>query len=113
MTEASGSEACASTPTDVVSAGTVIVAFSATVESFTLMLFKLVSAEGRATTKVTLYSVTVVPFAAVTLTVRVLLPATSELAPVTWNCAPESAVATFTATAVVPLPRFTVEPGAA
>ena len=95
------------------SAGTVIVPLSTTVDPFTLMLLKPVLADGKATNKVTLYSVTVVPFAAVTLTVSVLAPVTSALEPLTWNCAPASAVATFTATAVVPLARFTVESGAA
>ena len=84
FTEASGSEVCASTATDVVRAGTVIVPFSATVEPFTLMLFKPVSAEGSATNSVTLYSVTVVPFAAVTFTVKVFAPGASALPPVTW-----------------------------
>ena len=54
----------------------------------------------------------VVPLAAVTFTESVFVPATRPVAPVTTNFACESAVATLTATPVVPRGRFTVEPAA-
>ena len=54
----------------------------------------------------------VVPLAAVTFTESVFDPATSPVPPVTTNLACESAVATLTATPVVPRGRFTVEPAA-
>ena len=53
-----------------------------------------------------------VPFTAVTFTESVFEPATRPVVPVTANLASESAVATLTATPVVPRGRFTVDPDA-
>ena len=77
------------------------------------MLVKPVFAEGSATNNSTVYTALVLPSAAVTRTVSVLDPGFSGLATVTVASAAASSVTTFIGAEVVPLARFTVEPGAA
>ena len=101
----------ASTETEVRPWAIVIDAPSDTFEPSILNVFKEVSFEkaGPETTIVTVY-LAVAPFAAVTSTVKVLLPVFRPVEPVTSATASGSVGSAITVTSVVPLATVTVAP---